>query len=372
VARMIMAGNEFMNDVPFHNVYFTGIVRDKLGRKMSKTLGNSPDPLVLIDKYGADAVRLGMLLCSSAGSDILYDESQIEQGRNFCGKIWNSYRLVKGWTVDKTLSQPESSSVAVEWFKNKLNQTIAIVEDHYSKFRISDALMAIYKLFWDEYCAWYLEAIKPAYGAGVDSVTYEATLTFFESLLKMIHPIMPFITEELWQDMAGRKEGDTIMYASSPVAGEYDSKLISDFEVAQETVNGIRGIRQQKSLSPKDTLQVYVDEAFPFDVRCVVEKLSNVKLSCAGYDGAGASFVVGTFKVFAALEGLVNTEEEIAKIRKELEYQQKFLAGVRAKLSNEKFVAHAPENVIAIERQKEADAISRIDGYEAALKALIK
>ena len=370
VARMIMAGDEFMKEVPFHNVYLTGIVRDKLGRKMSKTLGNSPDPLDLIAKYGADAVRIGMLLCSSAGNDIFYDESQVEQGRNFCGKIWNSYRLVKGWTVDASAAQPEASALAVNWFRDKLSETIAAVEDHYAKFRISDALMAIYKLFWDEYCAWYLEAIKPAYGAGIDAATYNATLEFFEALLKMIHPVMPFITEELWQDMAERKDSETIMYASTPVAKPYDTALIARFEIAKEAVNGIRGARQQKNISPRESLSVMVDAAFPQDVVAVVEKLSNVKISVGAASGAGSSFMAGTSQVFVALEGLINVEEEKAKILKELEYQKNFLASVRKKLSNESFVAHAPEKVIAIERQKEADSLSKIEGYEAALKAL--
>ena len=233
VARMIMAGNEFMNDVPFKNVYFTGIVRDKLGRKMSKTLGNSPNPLDLIDKYGADAVRLGMLLCSSAGNDILYDESQIEQGRNFCGKIWNSYRLVSGWSVDEKAEQSENCRLAVKWFDNLLSKTIEAVEEHYAKFRISDALMTIYKLFWDQYCAWYLELVKPAYGQPVDGRTYEATMEFFEKLLKLIHPIMPFITEELWHAVTVRREGETIMYERTPKAGPYDEGFLEDFALMQ-------------------------------------------------------------------------------------------------------------------------------------------
>lgn len=267
---MIMAGDEFMNAEPFHNVYLTGIVRDKLGRKMSKTLGNSPDPLDLIAKYGADAVRIGMLLCASAGNDIFYDESQVEQGRNFCGKIWNSYRLVKGWAVSEEIGQPQSSAIAVKWFRNKLSQTIATVEDHYAKFRISDALMSIYKLFWDDYCSWYLELIKPAYGQPIDKVTYTETLGFFEALLKVIHPVMPFITEELWQDMAERKDGETIMFQPTPVAGEFDAAFISSFELAEEAVNAIRGIRQQKNISPKEELLVMFKGEFPAEMLAVV------------------------------------------------------------------------------------------------------
>ena len=264
VARMIMAGNEFMKDVPFRNVYFTGIVRDKLGRKMSKTLGNSPDPLVLIEKYGADAVRLGMLLCSSAGSDILYDESQVEQGRNFCNKIWNAFRLVKGWNIDASAAQPESSAAAVKWFDSLLSQTLEIVEDHFAKFRISDALMTIYKLFWDDFCAWYLEAVKPAYGCGMDVQTYNATVGFFDSLLRMIHPIMPFITEELWQALEPRKEGETIMLQRYPQAKAYDAAFIESFRMACEAVAAVRNVRQEKGLSPKDALELRLDAAFPY------------------------------------------------------------------------------------------------------------
>ena len=370
VARMIMAGGEFMKDVPFRNVYLTGIVRDKIGRKMSKTLGNSPNPLDLIEKYGADSVRLGMLLCSSAGNDILYDESMIEQGRNFCGKIWNAYRLVSGWSVDENAPQSECNAAAVKWFRANLSSTIATVEDDYAKFRISDALMATYKLFWDEYCSWYLEAVKPAYGCSIDAETYRATLLFFEDLLKMIHPIMPFITEELYQTMAPRAEKDTIMFAATPKAGEWDASLLSAFAVAQETVVGIRGVRAQKGLSPKDSLEVKVDEAFPLETAPVVEKLCNVKLSRGDAEGAGVSFVVGTTRIFVLLGSMMNVEEEKAKLAKELEYQQKFLLGVRAKLGNEKFVAHAPEAVVAVERKKEADALARIEAIEASLAAL--
>ena len=373
VARMIMAGDEFMNDIPFSNVYFTGIVRDKLGRKMSKTLGNSPDPLDLIAKYGADAVRIGMLLCSSAGNDIFYDESQVEQGRNFCNKIWNSFRLVQGWTVDEKLQQSDVNRLAVIWFENKLNQTIQIVEDHYSKFRISDALMSIYKLFWDEYCAWYLEAVKPAYGESIDKATYGATIIFFEKLLKMIHPVMPFITEELWQSMAERKEGETIMYQPTPKAGSVDERIIEEFGIAQEAVNGIRGIRQQKNISPKEALALKVKGDFPMNMLPVVTKLANISSveSVADFgDAAGVSLLVRTVELFVPLEGLVDVKEEIKKIETELEHQRGFLDSVRKKLSNESFVAHAPEKVVALERKKEADALSKIESYEKALAAL--
>ena len=377
VARMVMAGEEFMGKEPFSNVYFTGIVRDKLGRKMSKTLGNSPDPLDLIAKYGADAVRIGMLLCSSAGNDIFYDESQVEQGRNFCAKIWNSFRLIQGWEVDAELQQSEVNAIAVKWFRNKLNQVVELGEDHYSKFRISDALMAIYKLFWDEFCSWYLEIIKPAYKDGralpIDAATQAATLGFFEDLLKMIHPVMPFITEELWQAAADRKEGETILFAPSPKVQPYDTDVLVKFEMAQEAVNGIRSIRNQKNIAPRESLSLKIKGAFDPAFIPVVKKLANLSevepVEEFG-SAAGVSFLVRTTELFIGLGGLVNVEEEIAKLEKELAYQQKFLAGVRAKLSNERFTAHAPEAVIANERKKEADSLSKIESYESQLKAL--
>ena len=374
IARMIMAGDEFMGREPFSNVYLTGIVRDKLGRKMSKTLGNSPDPLDLIAKYGADAVRIGMLLCASAGNDIFYDESQVEQGRNFCGKIWNSYRLVKGWTVDGSITQPEACSIAVEWFRSKLSSTIATVEYHYSKFRISDALMSIYKLFWDDYCSWYLELVKPAYGQAIDEATYKATLEFFESLLKMIHPVMPFITEELWHDMAERGENETIMFARTPLAGPLDEALVNDFELAEEVVNALRGIRQQKNISPKESLEVKFKGAFPVRMLPMVCKLANISSATVvedfGATAEGVSQMIRTVEMYVPLTGKVDVEEEIAKIEAEFEYQKKFLESVRKKLSNESFVAHAPEKVVAMERKKEADSLSKIEGYESQLKAL--
>ncbi|MCR4844412.1 MAG: valine--tRNA ligase [Bacteroidales bacterium] len=374
VARMIMAGEEFMGKEPFSNVYFTGIVRDKIGRKMSKTLGNSPNPLDLIETYGADAVRIGMLLCSSAGNDIFYDEAQIKQGAAFCNKIWNSYRLVKGFQV-ADIPQTPVQKVAIEWFQAKLSDAVALVEDHYSKFRISDALMTIYKLFWDEYCSWYLEAIKPAYGQPIDPETQKATLGFFEALLKLIHPVMPFITEELWQDIAERKEGETIMYADSPKAGAIDQKVLESFALAAEAVNGVRGVRSQKNIGPKEVLTLKIKGSeFPEAVIPVVEKLAGVTVERVADFGSaqGVGFLVRTIEMFIGLEGLVNVAEELAKAQKDLEYQQKFLQGVRAKLSNEKFTAHAPAQVIENERKKEADALSKIESLEAKIAQLKK
>ena len=370
VARMIMAGGEFMNDVPFRNVYFTGIVRDKIGRKMSKTLGNSPNPLDLIEKYGADAVRLGMLLCSSAGNDILYDESQVEQGRNFCGKIWNSWRLVSGWRVDEEAEQPEAARIAVKWFDNLLSKTIETVEDHYSKFRINDALMAIYKLFWDEYCSWYLELVKPAFGEAIDGKTYEFTVTFFEKLIKLIHPIMPFITEELWQAMDERREGETIMFQRTPVAGPYNTGFLEQFDIAQQAIVNIRAIRAQKQISPKEALKLCINGNLSEELIPIVKKAANISEIVPEADGTSVSFIIGTVKFSIPLGGFVNADEEKAKIAADLEYQKKFLAGVRAKLGNERFVAHAPEAVVATERKKEADALARIEALEAALASM--
>ena len=376
VARMVMAGDEFMKEEPFRNVYFTGIVRDKIGRKMSKTLGNSPDPLVLIEKYGADAVRLGMLLCSSAGNDILYDESQIEQGRNFCNKIWNAFRLVKGWAVDETMEQSDSSAIAVDWFNNKLNSVVAVVNDHFSKFRISDALMAVYKFFWDDFCAWYLELVKPAYGSPIDAATYNATVGFFEQLLKMVHPIMPFISEELWHAVRDRKDGETIMFERFPQAGDVNEALLQAFEQACGVVAGVRNIRQQKGISPKDSLSLKVVGDYDQTLSPVIAKLANISniehLTSIDDSEAGVSFMSGTLKVFVPLSGLVDESEEIKKLEAELTYLEGFLKSVRGKLSNEKFVAHAPEAVVAAERKKESDAMSKIESIKKSLEILKK
>lgn len=374
VARMVMAGNEFMDKVPFHNVYFTGIVRDKLGRKMSKTLGNSPDPLKLIDDYGADGVRIGMLLCTAAGNDILFDESQVEQGRNFCNKIWNAYRLVKGWSVDRTAAAPEHSALAVKWFTHKLNQAIATVDDHFSKFRISDALMTLYKLFWDDFCAWYLEIVKPAFGSPVDGATYDATIGFFDSLLKFLHPVMPFITEELWHNIAERPEGATVMLERQPAGGEYDEAFIRDFGLATEAVAALRNIRQKKGISPKEALDLRIKGAFPQEMTGIVRRMGNVgEISFVedfGGREAGASFLVGTVEMFVPLAGKTDVQEEIAKAEAEIERLEKFLKGVNAKLSNEKFMQNAPEAVVRGEEKKRADATAKIEGLRKTIEAL--
>lgn len=376
VARMVMAGNEFMGKVPFRNVYFTGIVRDKLGRKMSKTLGNSPDPLKLIEDYGADGVRMGMMLCTSAGNDILFDEAQVEQGRNFCNKIWNAYRLVKGWSVDRSQPVPEHAALAVKWFTHKLNREIATVSDHFSKFRISDALMSLYKLFWDDFCAWYLEIVKPAYGAPVDGKTYDATIGFFDALLKLLHPVMPFITEELWHNLAERPEDATIMLERQPEGGEYDEAFISAFDLATEAVAALRNIRQKKGISPKEALDLRIKGAFPQEMTGIVRRMGNVgEISFVDdFDGreAGASFLVGTVEMFVPLAGKTDVQEEIAKAEAEIERLGKFLKGVNAKLSNEKFVQNAPEAVVRNEEKKRADATAKIEGLRKTLEALKK
>ena len=375
VARMIMAGEEFMGKEPFSNVYFTGIVRDKIGRKMSKTLGNSPNPLDLINTYGADAVRIGMLLCSGAGNDIFYDEAQIKQGAAFCNKIWNSYRLVKGFAVDPEAKQTPAAAEAVTWFSAKMSETIGAVEDHYRKFRISDALMAIYKLFWDDYCSWYLEAIKPAFVDGkplpMDKATYQATLGFFESLLKLIHPVMPFITEELWQDIAERAEGETIMFAPTPRAEAYDEKILAGFALAAEAVNGVRGVRSQRNIAPKEQLVLKVKAGeFPFIP--IIEKSANAKVELVADFGSaqGVGFMVRTTEMLVVLESHINVEEELEKAQKDLDYYRKFLATVRAKLSNERFTANAPAAVVENERKKEADSLSKIESLEAKINQL--
>ena len=375
VARMIMAGYEYRGQMPFRNVYFTGIVRDKLGRKMSKSLGNSPDPLELIAKYGADAVRMGMMLSAPAGNDILFDEALCEQGRNFNNKIWNAFRLVNGWSVDENAKQPESAKVAVEWFGAMLSKASAEISDLMSKYRLSEALMAVYKLFWDDFCAWYLEMVKPAYGSGADAATYKSTIGFFDSLLKLLHPFMPFITEELWQNLEPRKDGDTIMFEGIPTSTEYNQEIISQFEDASQIVMNLRNIRQTKGISPKEQLGLFAQAPYNSSMDAVIVKLANVSsinvVESFDSTAQGVNFMIRTNSFFVPLNEHINVEEEVAKMKADIEYYEKFLKQVNAKLSNEKFVNNAPENVVAIERKKQSDATAKIENLKKSIATLL-
>ena len=374
VARMIMAGYEYRKDMPFKNVYFTGIVRDKLGRKMSKSLGNSPDPLLLIEQYGADGVRMGLMMAAPAGNDIPFDEALCEQGRNFNNKIWNAFRLIKGWTVDDTIAQPEASATAVKWFKMQLDKTIAEVNDSFDKYRLSEAMMAVYKLFWDEFSSWYLEMIKPGYQQPIDKATYEATLGFFDALLRLLHPFMPFITEELWQALEPRKEGESLMVALMPEVAPVDNAYLDSFEIVKEIVSGVRTIRLQKNIPNKEelSLQVLGDHNDAFNP--VIAKMCNLsEIAKTDDKAAGAvSFLVRTTEYAVPLGNMINVEEELAKLEEELKYQQGFLASVVKKLSNESFVSKAPAKVIDMERKKQADAESKIKSIEESIAALKK
>lgn len=374
VARMIMAGYEYMGDMPFKNVYFTGIVRDKLGRKMSKSLGNSPDPLELIDRFGADGVRMGMMLSAPAGNDILFDDALCEQGRNFNNKIWNAFRLVKGWEV-ADIEQPEYAKLATEWFEAMLSKTAAEVNDLFGKYRLSEALMAVYKLFWDEFSSWYLEMVKPAYGQPIDKVTYEKTLNFFDTLLKLLHPFMPFITEELWQHIYDRKEGESIMVQVLQVSETYNEDIIARFEAVKEVIGGIRTIRLQKNIAQKEALSLEVIGENPVEAfNAVIAKLCNlsaIQTVATKADGA-AAFMVGTTEYAVPLGNLINVEEELKKLEADLKYQEGFLQSVLKKLSNEKFVSKAPANVIEMERKKQADAETKITALKESIAALKK
>ena len=374
VARMIMAGYEYKGKMPFKHVYFTGIVRDKLGRKMSKSLGNSPDPLVLIDKYGADGVRMGMMLSAPAGNDILFDESLCEQGRNFNNKIWNAFRLVEGWEVaDGT--QPEANKIAVEWFNAKLRQANAEIDDLFKKYRISEALMTVYKLFWDEFSSWYLEMVKPAYGQPINKTTYEATLKFFENLLKMLHPFMPFITEELWQHIYERKDGESIMRDKLEISaptGE-DMKLIEDIESVKQIVAGVRTVRNQKNIANKETLSLQcVGENALKDYDSVGGKMANLTSIdvVTEKDCTAAAFMVGTLEYAVPLGDMIDVAAEIEKMEAQLKHLEGFLAGVSKKLSNERFVANAPEAVVALERKKQSDSMEKIAALKESISSL--
>ena len=375
VARMIMAGEEYQKEVPFKNVYFTGIVRDKLGRKMSKSLGNSPDPIELIDKFGADGVRMGMMLSAPAGNDILFDESLCEQGRNFCNKIWNALRLVKGWNVDENAAQPEAARMAVKWFEARFNQVLTETNDNIDKYRLSDALMAIYKLTWDDFCSWYLEMVKAPQGQGIDPVTYAATIRFFENLMLLLHPFMPFITEEIWHAIAERKDGDDIIVAQQPrfdrLSGQA-AEILKQFEFTQEVINNVRKVRSDKNIANREAIQLVVKGAANKDFDCVIAKLCNVsEISYVSEAPAGAfGFIVGSTEFFVPLTGSVDVEAEIKKLEEELKYAQGFLKSVEAKLSNERFVNGAPAAVVEKERKKKADAEAKIAVIEQQLAGL--
>ena len=375
VARMIMAGYEYEGKMPFKNVYFTGIVRDKLGRKMSKSLGNSPDPLELIERYGADGVRMGMMLAAPAGNDILFDDALCEQGRNFCNKIWNAFRLVSGWTIDNSQPVPEAAKLAMAWFESKQNEVAAEVADLFSKYRLSEALMAVYKLFWDEFSSWYLEMIKPAYGQGINSTVHSATISFFENLLRLLHPFMPFITEELWQQMYERKPGESIMVCPLSMDNNVDSDMVQQFETVKEVISSVRSIRLQKNIAQKEALELQVlgeNPAAAFNA--VIIKMCNLSaldVVDAKTDGA-ASFMVGTTEYAVPLGNMIDVEAEIARMEAELKHKEGFLQGVMKKLSNEKFVNNAPAAVLEMERKKQADAESIIKSLKESIAALRK
>ena len=371
VARMIIAGYEFKGQKPFENVYLTGIVRDKIGRKMSKSLGNSPDPLDLIDRYGADGVRMGMMISAAAGNDILFDEALCEQGRNFCNKVWNVFRLIKGWEVSD-IEQPLHAEIAIKWFEQQLSATALEIDDLMSKYRISEALTAIYKLIRDDFSGWYLELVKPAYGQPIDTKTLRKTELFLETLLAQLHPFMPFITEELWQALKERQEGESLMVTLIPEAGSVDNAFLARFAQTQEIISAIRNIRTSKNLSPREELVLEVAPSYANDMDAVLMKLANlteIRRSEEKSEGS-ISFVIGTDEFAVPMANLINAEEEIKKLEEDLEYQKKFLLGVEKKLSNENFVARAPEQVIALERKKKADAESRIQTIEQSLKQL--
>lgn len=375
VARMIIAGYEYRGQKPFDNVYLTGLVRDQQRRKMSKSLGNSPDPIELIEKYGADGVRVGMLLCSPAGNDLLYEDSLPEQGRNFANKIWNAFRLVKSWTIDETIEQPVSSKLAVKWMDEIMKKSFAEIDVTFRKFRISEALMITYKLFWDEFSAWYLEIIKPEYQKPIDRITYDATVKLFEKLLKIIHPFMPFITEEIWHLLIERKNGESLMMEQMPVAEKFDKKLVAGFESVKETISAVRTVRKSKEIPNREMIELlilsnknsYGTEFIPVLIKLC--NLSEVKFVSEKQEGA-ASFLAGTTEYFIPLAGKLDVESEIVKMKADLEYNRGFLVNVMKKLENERFVNNAPASVLDLERKKKSDAESKIKSLEEAIKSL--
>jgi len=374
VARMIMAGYEYMGKMPFRNVYFTGIVRDKLGRKMSKSLGNSPDPIALIDKYGADGVRMGMMLSAPAGNDILFDEALCEQGRNFCNKIWNAFRLVEGWN-EADIEQPQEARIAIEWFSAKLRQTQSELNDLLKKYRISDALMLAYKTMRDEFSAWYLEMVKPAYGQPIDKATLKATKDFFAALLELLHPFMPFITEELWQHLYERGDKESIMthVIDWQETTENDAEKVRLFEEARQIVVEIRAIRNQKNISQHQPLTLEAVGSHPYqEFDCAIKKMANVDniVIVEEKSHSAIGFMVGTSSYAVPMNGMIDTAEEIKKLEAQLEHLESFLAGVKKKLQNEKFVAHAPEAVVALERKKQSDSEEKIAAIRQTIAEL--
>ena len=375
VARMIIAGYEYRGQKPFENVYLTGLVRDQQRRKMSKSLGNSPDPIELIEKYGADGVRVGMLLCSPAGNDLLFEDSLPEQGRNFANKIWNAFRLVKSWNVDGNIDQPDSSKVAVKWMDEIMKKSINEIDVAFRKFRISEALMIIYKLFWDEFSGWYLEIIKPEYQKPIDRITFDATITLFEKLLKVIHPFMPFITEEIWQLLLERKEGESIMVTRMPEAKKFNKKLVTGFESVKETISAVRAVRKNKDIPNREKIELLIlsdKNSYDTEFLPVVSKLCNlseVRFVSEKQEGK-ASFLVGTTEYFVPLTGKLDVESEIAKMQEELNYNRGFLVNVMKKLENERFVNNAPASVLELERKKKSDAESKIKSLEERMKEL--
>lgn len=374
VARMIMAGYEYTGKMPFKNVYFTGIVRDKKGRKMSKSLGNSPDPIELIDKFGADGVRMGMMLSAPAGNDILFDEALCEQGRNFCNKIWNAFRLVKGWNTAQQ-PQPETARLAVEWFSATLRKSAAEIADLYKKYRLSEALMEVYRLFWDDFSSNYLEMIKPDYGSAIDEQTYAETLQCFDHLLHLLHPFMPFITEELWQQLADRKEGESIMTSAQTIENphEGDDILLNNVRIVCDVISGIRSIRNQKNISPKERLQLQVVGKNPIEsYNCLIQRMANIEsiTSVSTKEENTQTFMVGTHEYAIPLAGLIDVEAEIEKAEAELKHLEGFLRGIEKKLSNEKFISHAPQAVVEMERKKQHDATSKIATLKATIESL--
>ena len=377
VARMIITGYEYRNAQPFNNVYFTGMVRDKQGRKMSKQLGNSPDPIELMQKYGADGVRTGMLLCAPAGGDLLFDESLVEQGRNFSNKIWNAFRLVKNWEVDAALSQPESAKAGIEWFNGKLSQTIEQLNDHFDKFRLSEALMTVYRLFWDDFSSWYLEIVKPAYQTPCDKATYDATVEIFEKLLKLLHPFIPFITEEIWHQITQRKAADSIMVASWPKVEAYNADKLAQFEDAKSIISEIRTIRKNRNISYKDQLSLMVNagsEGYSADNNAVIIKMGGLTAieKVNGKLDNSAQFMVKTSEFFIPLGNNIDVGAELLKLAEDLKYQEGFLRAVSGKLSNEKFVNSAPAQVVEIERKKMADAEAKIQALRESIASLKK